>query len=104
MAVLRSIAPKLVHNSIFFFILNLFFLARDYSSSGKCQKVLFGRHLLTLLTEVGFLLQRLVLPLEGAAIEGRVWKGTGAATTHDRFARCKLYVACNCLAALAGTA
>ena len=29
MAVLRSTAPKLVHNNIFFFILNLFFLATN---------------------------------------------------------------------------
>lgn len=38
MAVLRSIAPKLVHNSIFFFILDLFFLAREWVFIMKASK------------------------------------------------------------------
>ena len=103
MAVLRSTAPRLVHNSIFFFILKFFFLARDGLHQEKHQKVQFGRFLLTLLTGLASCFSGRCA-LEGAAIEGRVCEGAGAAATLNCFARCKLYVAGNCLAALAGTA
>ena len=103
MAVLRSTAPRLVHNSIFFFILKFFFLARDSLHQERHQKVQFGRFLVMLLAGLASWFSG-PSALEGAAIEGRVCEGTGAAATHNCFARCKLYVAGNCLAALAGTA